>query len=907
MDEIIKEIYGNYACEDNLDRRKKDLCTQAAEGMACRIFGDIDDFYALKGMGRIAFDLVTKEIPGAPGLAAKLVEAPTRAAYEKIRKEMEGIIQKWWQSKPPVEKFHYDRSLFGDLECSASIDILWNKKNGKYLYYISGSCGCELVPVPGRNRPVKLNSFQVFGGGSAKPVLDMDGDGTDNQNEPKVKLKVTHDQKNILPDCYCDENDDNIDSAKAEFNPEAGEPSDDVTITLTAKDAAGRDIDIHGVDIAGLDTIMEEGADYNVITALPAKNVEVKFTIAEPRKDQTYGLDIQLTDFEGVTTTINPDYEVLNVEPEIVPPVVNNSTSADPGETMALDGVEVTVIDRNADKKNESELTINRIKLSGQPEGLQTIPEFSEFDITCKSFAPETGTYLFELSRSARVNNPHEHGSFQNEFTIWDDQNEEVNGNLYYEVNNVPPVIERTWVEPRRFLHSGKPIEITVHALVRDDNTNNDIHKITIDASKAAADKTKIFERNDGLQEKEQDESRILFTTEAFKHTREPDNHPIPITVTDHPDQKDKSNTVESKDFIHVGNEEPEIGATGYIWGGNEEQELTITQVNRRVCPGEEITVGVRAADPEGDPLKVTATLNGNEIELEVQPGGTNTGTFKAPGPGEYTIRFDAQERVFDKQFAEASSLHLTVDPCEEEDEEEQTEDQQVASDEPVKDLPEEPNPQPNSNTDWDFNIETFRVGFYLGYETRYNLKDEACNQEELDRCEAANGSPSFGLFAEIDAINNLKLPGTNTDLSIAMGFRSKRSSTDFRQMYNQGSGYPYMVDGSLNFTSAGFYSRFSAPIKDGFPMEDSEFEASFNIGFNYTWNKVEFKNQSFSSGDEVERESRSHQNLNFTTGAGVNVNWNQKIGTGLGVYWGTDGGGADALGGIRASINYNF
>lgn len=89
--------------------------------------------------------------------------------------------------------------------------------------------------------------------------------------------------------------------------------------------------------------------------------------------------------------------------------------------------------------------------------------------------------------------------------------------------------------------------------------------------------------------------------------------------------------------------------------------------------------------------------------------------------------------------------------------------------------------------------------------------------------------------------------------------------------------------------------------------MEDSEFEAAFNVGFNYTWNEGEFDNQLFPSGSEVNKQSRSHQNLNFTTGAGVNVNWNQKIGTGFGVYWGSDGGGADSLFGIRASANYNF
>lgn len=240
--------------------------------------------------------------------------------------------------------------------------------------------------------------------------------------------------------------------------------------------------------------------------------------------------------------------------------------------------------------------------------------------------------------------------------------------------------------------------------------------------------------------------------------------------------------------------------------------------------------------------------------------------------------------------------------------EEEQTEDQQVSSGEPVDHIPDEPTPQSTNNTNWNFNFDTYRVGLNVGYENRYNLEDEACNQQELESCKSTNGSPSIGFFFETDAINNLRIPGTNLDdLSLAVGFRFKKSSTNFTQMYNQGSGYPYKVDGSVSFTSAGLYSKFSAPIKRGFPMDDSVFESNFNIGFNYTWNEGDFNNQLFPSGSDVHKKSRSHQNLNFTTGAGVNVDWNANIGTGLGVYWGTDGGAGDALLGVRANIIYNF
>ncbi|NBC64353.1 MAG: hypothetical protein GVY07_01650 [Bacteroidetes bacterium] len=888
---------------------KKTVCERAVKNPAGWVFSHVKNLRLFRGMANIAYNLVTKDIPGAPALAARLVEAPTRAAYEQIRKKLESEVQNWWKSGRPGESFKWNGTWdFLEAECDISYSVLWNKEKESYLYQLSGDCNCEPVRIPLSNQSATLESFQILGGGDATIEIETAGFDSDTRSDPQAVLRISSQHFKMQTDCDCNnEDNDNIDSANATFQPDAGEPSEKVTITLTAQDPAGRNIDIHAVDIAGLDAIMEEGADYNMVTALPAKNVDVEFTIADPKKDDTYGLDIELTDFEGVTTTINPVYEVLNVAPELVS-LENNSASADPGETMALDGVEVTLIDRNADENNESEVTTNQISMLEKPLNLNTVPDFDMFDHKSKtSFDPKTGTYVFELSRGALVNNPHEHGRFQNEFTISDDDKEEVGDTLSYVVNNVPPVIERTSVEPRRFLHSKNQIGIIVHLTIRDNNGYNDINRVTVDASEAAASENVAFERNNGLRKDDFDNKRISFSTAKFVHTRDPNQHSILIIATDKPDVDGNFNTVKGSDFINVGNEKPELGATGYIWGGTEEEELTITPANRRVCPGEEITVGVQAVDPEGDPLRVTATLNGNEIELEAQQGGTYTGEFTAPAPGVYTIQFEAQEMVFDEQFTDPSSLQLKVEPCEEDEEEEQTEDQRVSSREPVKEIPEEPNPQPTGNTDWDFDFETYRVGLDLGYETRYNLEDEACNQQELDHCEATNGSPAIGLFVETDAIDNIKLPGLNTDLSLSVGFRFNRSSTDFRQMYNQGSGYPYRVDGSVSFTSAGLYSKFSAPVKEGYPMDDSVFETNFNIGFNYTWNKGEFDNQLFPSGSETQTQSRSHQNLNYSMGAGVNVNWNQNIGTGLGVYWGTDGGAADALFGVRANVIYNF
>ena len=195
MDFILKQIYKEVNSEE---RTTAGRCEPAALNQARTIAFDAMNARLLRGAANVVFDLLTSAIPGAPGLAKKLVESIGTAAYKEIRSQIEAKIKEAWKKGDP-ELFKYSRQSG---PCALSMSVIWNKAKAKYLYIITGSCFCQTVPVwpPYRPEPVPLRSFTVIGGGSITPFIIEDEEAPTSMN---IGFALSPKRKKIFPDCNC--------------------------------------------------------------------------------------------------------------------------------------------------------------------------------------------------------------------------------------------------------------------------------------------------------------------------------------------------------------------------------------------------------------------------------------------------------------------------------------------------------------------------------------------------------------------------------------------------------------------------------------------------------------------------------------------------------------------------------
>lgn len=171
-------------------------CNLAALNQAWGIAFDAKNTRLLRGAANIWFDVLTS-IPGVPALAEKLVMETGTLAYKKLRSQIEDKIKEWWATQKD-EAFETEKQSG---PCSIKMKVLWNKKKNKYLFLITGKCDCKLVPIEplGRGGTITLKSFQVIGGGSITPSIDVS-----NPNNPKVKLVAGFPSSiKVMADCNC--------------------------------------------------------------------------------------------------------------------------------------------------------------------------------------------------------------------------------------------------------------------------------------------------------------------------------------------------------------------------------------------------------------------------------------------------------------------------------------------------------------------------------------------------------------------------------------------------------------------------------------------------------------------------------------------------------------------------------
>ena len=183
---------------DAKSRERANRCTTVAYNQAWGIAFDAKNTRLLRGAANVWFDVLTS-IPGVPALAEQLVMETGKAAYKKLRSQIEDKIKEWW-AKQKDEAFKLTKQTDS---CTINMTVLWNKKKGKYLFLISGKCDCKLLST-GRGGSVTMKSFEIIGGGSVNPRMDLS-----DPNNPKVKIvagPVTN--INVNADCNCAKKED---------------------------------------------------------------------------------------------------------------------------------------------------------------------------------------------------------------------------------------------------------------------------------------------------------------------------------------------------------------------------------------------------------------------------------------------------------------------------------------------------------------------------------------------------------------------------------------------------------------------------------------------------------------------------------------------------------------------------
>jgi len=189
---ILNRVYEGI---DSKSRERANRCITVAYNQAWGIAFDAKNARLLRGAANIWFDILTS-IPGVPALAEQLVMETGKAAYKKLRSQIEDKIKAWWASQKD-EAFKLTKQTDS---CTINMTVLWNKKKGKYLFLISGKCDCKLLST-GRGGSVTMKSFEIIGGGTVTPAIDL----TDPDN-PKVKIKAGPVSNiHVNADCNCAE------------------------------------------------------------------------------------------------------------------------------------------------------------------------------------------------------------------------------------------------------------------------------------------------------------------------------------------------------------------------------------------------------------------------------------------------------------------------------------------------------------------------------------------------------------------------------------------------------------------------------------------------------------------------------------------------------------------------------
>ena len=455
------------------------------------------------------------------------------------------------------------------------------------------------------------------------------------------------------------------------FNAPSAEPGRRVNVAISAKTASGKNVNISAVNFSG---VTQFATVQNVRT--PGGAAGATFKIDDIRRQGPFSGRVSVTGTPvgspagaaGTTHSQAFTYTVANAAPEIVS--MPAAPSAKPGDDVSLDG-QIVILDRNADTQNTREVTAANIKLDGHPAGLLTTPDnayAANLRVTNGQHDPATGQYTYTVKRSATAKYPHPHGVFPTSLTVKDRMGKSVSSSFDITIENVAP--EASFTAPRapeNAFHSGDGESLTVKGRVKDANGRADIKSIEIDATAAGGAQYKMFDGVKTLDVKPAGDDGVTFTIEpeTFRHTDNSGRHTIlGVTADDGaPEQGVAAVPTTFDTFITVGNEPPVIGAIGFMTG-------TEMIVLKRVCPGDPITVGAVVKDPEGDALKVTATIlpGGAPQELQRAAGSsTYKGVIIAPDtPGEYTVRYDAVEKATNAPKKHDRAMELTVLVCEE-------------------------------------------------------------------------------------------------------------------------------------------------------------------------------------------------------------------------------------------------
>ncbi|HRP07646.1 MAG TPA: hypothetical protein PLL69_04080 [Gemmatimonadales bacterium] len=371
------------------------------------------------------------------------------------------------------------------------------------------------------------------------------------------------------------------------------------------------------------------------VAVVGGRTATFNVTAADPRRDGDFPFDAELVtdDATGrLTGKGRGTVTVVNVGPGIESTTPAEVT-ADPGEMLSLDGARLVVLDRNADSENPGEVAASTIGLA-HPEGLRTTPRFDRAEAPARvSHDGSAGRYVFRFSRSGRVADPHEHGTWPAVVTIADDNGATATANIALTVADVAPEVTGVTVTPA-FVRRGQGRMIQVMARVRDGNEAADITGISIDARAAGGG---VYTLADGLVETGRGEDWIeVELAQPFAQTDAEGEHPIAVTASD---EGSHANGLGS---LHVGNTAPTSTGWGYIHGidpvidssgGTGDLEVK----HRVLCPGDPFRAGMIARDAEGDPLLVTGMIveTGATVTFRESSPRIYVGEMHAPGePG---------------------------------------------------------------------------------------------------------------------------------------------------------------------------------------------------------------------------------------------------------------------------------
>lgn len=451
------------------------------------------------------------------------------------------------------------------------------------------------------------------------------------------------------------------------YAPPSMKPGEIVRADVTAVAESGKAIIITDARLTGVEAV----GTLQGIAGLGTQTVTISFRIADVKSRGPYGLGLAISGRPaGMAATagasngrLHISYEVANAAPEIVS--IPAAPSADPGGNLGFSG-EVTVIDRNADDKNPHELSTRSLAFAGHPAGLETTPgeAFRSFSsVVRQSHDPATGTYVFKVERPATARLPHKHGLFPAEIILADARGALARQAFDITVRNVAPSGSIA-LRPGQFYHSGDGQSVEIVGEVSDDNGHGDIVEIEIEASDAGGRRYRLSEHAIIATPRDDRSMSIALNDKAFRHTDQEGRHDIPAFVQDGgaPEQGETEPEITKfESWISVGNEEPQANAYGFTHGF-----AGPMSDKRGLCPRQLFRVAFNARDAEGDKLKVTATMAGVSVDMQIMPGETTyTALMTAPdAPGIYPITLEAIETDTTRKKSVRKVIGLEVVNC---------------------------------------------------------------------------------------------------------------------------------------------------------------------------------------------------------------------------------------------------